>query len=238
MKPRTLACLLSLAAPALQAADLTIYTADYPPLSIVSENGRNSGIGYDLLQLAAKQSGVSLDIRSDLPWKRAQQTTQQTPDTCAYPLTRAPEREKLYLWLALLNRGELALFTLDNGDAPASVSLAAAARQRIVVMLGTTAENRLKEKKLSYSTTHTPGDSLQMLQDHAVDLWAVHDVVARYFAQQQHVTLRQVLPLAHADSWLGCSRSTNSAAANRLAAALQQLQQNGEARRIALRYYH
>ncbi|MEQ6292378.1 substrate-binding periplasmic protein [Vogesella sp. GCM10023246] len=233
MKPLALASLL-LAAPALPAYDLTIYTTDYPPLSMVSDGKQHSGIGYDLLQHAARVSGVSLDIRSNLPWKRAQQAAQNTVNTCAYPLTRAPEREALFRWVGLIHRGELGLFALNDVAAP--TSLAAATRLRIVVMLGTTAENRLKERKLPYSTTRTPADSLLMLQDRAVDLWAVHDVVARYYAQQQHMAIRQVLPLARADSWLGCNRATTALPANKLATALEQLQQNGEARRIARHY--
>ncbi|MFC3531908.1 substrate-binding periplasmic protein [Vogesella facilis] len=234
MKPLALAGLLLLASPALPAADLTVYTTDYPPLSMLSDARQRSGIGYELLQQAARLSGVSLDIRTDLPWKRAQQAALKTANTCAYPLSRSPEREVLYRWVGLLHRGELGLFALNNAPSPGD--LAAAARLRIVVMLGTTAENRLKEHKLRYSTTRTPADSLLMLQDRAVDLWAVHDVVARYYAQQQHIDIKQVLPLARADSWLGCNRDSAPLPANKLADALAQLQQNGEARRIARRY--
>ena len=234
MKPFALASLLLLTAPALPAHDLTIYTTDYPPLSMVSDNHPSGGIGYDLLLHAARISGVSVDIRSNLPWKRAQQTAQNKANSCAFPLTRAPEREALFRWVGLLHRGELGLFALN--DTPAPSTLAGANRLRIVAMLGTTAENRLKEHKLPYSTTRTPADSLLMLQDRAVDLWAVHDVVARYYSQQQHITIRQVLPLARADSWLGCNRATAPLPANKLAAALAQLQQNGEARRIVRHY--
>lgn len=234
MKPLALVGLLLLAAPAVPASDLTIYTTDYPPLSIVTDGKQDSGIGYELLQHAARLSGVNLDIRSELPWKRAQQAVQKTANTCVYPLTRAPEREALFRWVGLLHRGQLGLFALN--DSPAPRSLAAATRLRIVVMLGTSAENRLKEHQLPYSTTRAPAESLLMLQEHSVDLWAVHDIVARYYAAQQHMNIKQVLPLGSADSWLGCHRATTPLLANKLAAALAQLQQNGEAQRIARRY--
>ncbi|SCK09450.1 ABC transporter substrate-binding protein [Vogesella sp. LIG4] len=226
--------LLLALATASQGAQLTIYTTDYPPLSMLAADGRISGIGIDMLRQAGRNSGISLDIRADLSWKRAQQITQQTRNACIYPLTRAAEREQRYRWASLLNPGELGLFALADGPRPAT--LAAASKLRTVVMLGTTAEDRLKEHNFSYSTTQAPADSLRMLLHRAVDLWAVHDLVASYYAAQQGIAIKHVLKLTSADSWLGCNPAVPDTLTASLDKAIAQLRSNGESERINRNY--
>lgn len=234
MRQTAFGCILLCSVLRLSAQQLTLYTTDYPPLSMVAQGGRVTGIGIELLQLAAQNSGISLDIRGDLSWKRAQQATQQARNACIYPLTRASERERLYQWASLISPGELALFSLNDGPQPAN--LAAASKLRTVVMLGTTAENRLREQRFNFSTTQTPADSLRMLQHHAVDLWAVHNLVARYHAAQQGIAIKQVLVLNQANSWLACHPALPSSLIQRLDKAITQLHASGEHQHITQRY--
>lgn len=216
----------------LAAQQLTIYTTDYPPLSMVGDTV--SGVGIELLRQAALKSGVSLEIRGDLSWKRSQQTAQQTRNACLYPFTRVGERERQYRWVSLVTASEHALYALPDGPRPQQIG--DVTKLRTVVMLGTTAEVRLRDQGLPYSTTITPADSLRMLRHRAVDLWAVHDIVARYYAAQLNIPIRRTLSLGRADIWLACNLAVPMTQVALLDKAITQLRASGEDERILQRY--
>ncbi len=227
-------CMLLCSALPLAAQQLTVYTTDYPPLSMVGQSGNISGIGIELLRQAAQKSGITLDIRGDLAWKRAQQSAKQTRNVCLYPFTRAEVREYQFRWVSLVIPSEHGLYALPDGPRPQQIG--EVAKLRTVVMLGTTAEGRLRDQGLPYSTTITPADSLRMLRHRAVDLWAVHDIVARYYAVQLAIPIRRTMGLGRADNWLACNLAVPMEQVTRLDKAITQLRANGEDERITQRY--
>jgi polar amino acid transport system substrate-binding protein len=87
----------------LQAADLTAYSAEWPPY-VFRQQGKVVGIAADLLRAACEEARLDCAFEV-LPWARAYQTAKRTPGTLVFPTTRTIEREADFRWLGPL--GEL-----------------------------------------------------------------------------------------------------------------------------------
>lgn len=94
---------LTLACPAVFAADLVAYSAQWPPYTF-ERQGKVVGIAADLLRQACHDA--HLDCRLELlPWARAYQTAKTTQNTLVYPTTRTMEREPDFRWLGPMGNG-------------------------------------------------------------------------------------------------------------------------------------
>ncbi|MBP7582268.1 MAG: transporter substrate-binding domain-containing protein [Vogesella sp.] len=225
---------LLLFAPSAQAQTvLQAYSMLYPPLHMSPGSGQKPGIADELVLRAANLAGVTIEIRT-LPWRRAQLMASQHRDACVFPLSRHPAREKQYQWVGLIAPGQLRLYGWVGSTRLASLQSAADAR--ITVLAGSSAEIRLQQQRLPYSTTNVVADGLRLLQLGQADYWAVHDVVARYEARLSRFPLKAVASLGEANSWLACHRNTPKAQVQALQQAFLQLQAQGEAERIMRNY--
>jgi len=80
------------------ARKMQLVTSHLP--SLVHESGPPGGL-QELVAELCKRAGVQPATRF-LPWRRAQFLATTMPATAIYPLTRLPEREAQYRWLAPL----------------------------------------------------------------------------------------------------------------------------------------
>lgn len=226
--------LLLFFAPATQAQTvLRAYSMLYPPLHMGSTDRQKPGIADEMVQRAASLAGMKAEI-STLPWRRAQLMASQHRNACIFPLTRLPARENQYQWVGLILPGQLRLYGWAGNARLASPQ--AAADARITVLAGSSAEIRLQQLRLPYSTTNVVNDGLRLLQRGQVDYWAVHDVVARYDARLVGFPLKAVVTLGEADSWLACHRDYPKAQRQALQHAFSQLHAQGEVGQILQNY--
>lgn len=82
------------------APRLRIVTAHLPPL-VVENGGKRPGALQELVVELCRRVGQAPELEF-LPWKRAIVVTGITPRTAIFPLTRTPEREAQFRWLAPL----------------------------------------------------------------------------------------------------------------------------------------
>ena len=225
--------LLLPAVSALASPPLTVYSMLYPPLHMGPGHDSQPGIGDDMVRAAAALAGLPVDIRT-VPWARAQLMTQQRRGVCLFPLTRLPAREAQYQWVAQIASGKLQLYGWRDGHRLPDLN--AAASYRISVLAGSSAELRLQQHKLPYSSTNLVTDGLRLLLLGQVDYWAVHDVVARYEARRANVRLIPAAALGEANSWLACHRDFPAAQRQALQQGFARLQASGEAEQISQRY--
>ncbi len=226
--------LLLLFTPSVQAqALLQAYSLQYPPLHMGNGAGQKPGIADELVQRAASLAGMKVEI-STLPWRRAQLMASQHRNACVFPLSRLPAREKQYQWVGLILPGQLRLYGWAGNTRLASPQ--AAADARITVLAGSSAEIRLQQLRLPYSTTNVVNDGLRLLQLGQADYWAVHDVVARYEARLVGFPLKAVATLGEADSWLACHRDYPKVALQALQQAFSRLNAQGEVEQIVQNY--
>lgn len=224
----SLPCLTAVANPVI-----AVYSMHYPPLHMGQTQGTQPGIGDEMVSRAAALAGLQVDIRT-VPWARAQLMARQQRTACLFPLTRLPVRDTQYQWIGQIAHGKLQLFGWRKTER--LPNLAAAARYRISVLAGSSAEWHLQQYSLPHSSTNQVSDGLRLLLLGQVDYWAVHDVVARYEAQRANLHLAPALTLGEADSWLACHRDFPAPQAQALQQALARLHASGEAREISQRY--
>lgn len=79
---------------------LRIVTSHLPPL-VMEDEGERPGALHELVTELSKRLGLAPSMQF-VPWKRALFLSTQMSATAIFPLTRTPEREPHYRWLAQL----------------------------------------------------------------------------------------------------------------------------------------
>lgn len=90
----------------LLAAELPPYTFQIPPVSVTETPGVKQGFVYELVSEMAKRAGHS-GVIEFMPWDAAQRIAQTQPNIGILALTRSPEREAKYSWLAKIYTDDL-----------------------------------------------------------------------------------------------------------------------------------
>ncbi len=82
------------------AADITglkYMTEIYPPFNF-EKNGQLQGVAVDFLKEVWKEIGIPEQKIEILPWARAYNLVQKTPNTVLFSTTRSEARENLFKW--------------------------------------------------------------------------------------------------------------------------------------------
>ena len=82
------------------ASPLRVLTSHLPPL-VVEGGGKRPGALHEVLLELCRRAGMEPTLEF-MPWKRAIVLAEMGPMTAVFPLTRVPEREARYRWLAQL----------------------------------------------------------------------------------------------------------------------------------------
>ncbi len=91
---------------------LTVLTEDWPPFNYM-EDEKVVGISTDLVIEALKRAGYAFEIKM-YPWKRAYQTTIETPNTILYTTSRTEIRENLFKWVGPLYPRQIIMYKLKK----------------------------------------------------------------------------------------------------------------------------
>ncbi len=229
----TLAAMLS-AATAF-AAPLRILTSDLPPLAI-ERTPAQPGALVEIVAELTRRAGIAA-TNEFVPWQRAVFVVGHLPRTALYPLTRTPEREKNFRWLAPLYREQF-VFIAEAGGAELT-DLAALKGSRIALLRGSTQWDNLK--RLGY-TQLIPTTSVQE------GLRFVHEGMADAIYGDQAIvghTARMLFPdkswnasaaIVSTTTWLGGSLDLTEADAERFRQALEAMRADGTYARILRRY--
>jgi len=111
-----LATLLTLSSSLLFAKELTFFTEESPPFQVFNRNNDGhcvSGISVEILKLALKETPYTARIKV-LPWARAVNQLEQTPDSFLFSMIRTKERENKYTWVSPLFPFEIHLWALKE----------------------------------------------------------------------------------------------------------------------------
>jgi len=219
------------------AKDFVVNAGDIPPFCFEAD-GRQTGIVVDMLGEVAKARRVGFNIRF-VAWKRAQAETQSANDQLIIPLTRTPERERLYTWIAPLITYHFVIVTA--GDRPAPRSIEEARGLSIGVLRGNPMEQLLPQMGFSNVVPgNTEEGNARLLQAGRIDAWVVADIVARDVFRRAggnpkdlHVGPRVGEPMS---IFLAASPQFPEADRKLLADELNRLRNSGEIERIVNRY--
>ena len=110
---RWLLCVFALSLPLpLQAADLQLYTEDYPPLNF-SRAGQPAGLGVEVVEELLKRTGHTATI-SVVPWARGYQKTLSESNSGLFVTMRTAEREKLFKWVGPIAVAVTSIYALKG----------------------------------------------------------------------------------------------------------------------------
>ncbi|WP_213878711.1 transporter substrate-binding domain-containing protein [Pseudomonas sp. dw_358] len=237
----TLACaistvLLSAVACASSRPTLDLYLLDAPPLTLLGQDGRYGIVG-DATFKAAAMAGYDLHLVS-LPWARAQRTVAAGEDQLIIPLSRTPDREDRYTWVAPIMTMDRAFFSLDKRVD--SFEEARRTYHRIAVGMGSAQEIKLREEGFSNEQIYPlkiGENPAQMLLLGRVDAWFNGVPESRHiWGEVSRRTLLMSPALMTADLYLACSRRCAEPMVSRLRAALEALRANGTLEQIVEDY--
>jgi len=94
------------------AADMTIYTEEFPPYNF-SERGVIKGINIDILKAACVNAKLRCQFEI-YPWKRAMFLALSDPTSGLVSTSRTPERENTFKWVGPLIAGTTCLYKLKG----------------------------------------------------------------------------------------------------------------------------
>ncbi len=211
---------------------IELHILDAPPLTFVNDP-RGHGIVGDVAVAAMAKAGYVMKIHV-LPWARSQKHVSEEHDHLIAPLSRIPEREERFTWIASIMPMERAFFSLDR-----KVSSFAQAKEtyhKIGVGLGSAQEQILRSEGFSERQIHTLaiGDNpAQMLLMGRIDAWFNGVPESRYIWPR--VSKRKLLmsPVgSHADLYLACSKQCSPQMVEDLRDAIDALRKDGSIKRI------
>jgi polar amino acid transport system substrate-binding protein len=223
-----LCCLGALA----QASDsVEFYIPEAPPLTF-QQNPKGYGIAGDMALAAIKEAGLHATI-VESPWARAQHTVAGGKNLLITPLSRTPEREQQYTWIAPIMLLERAFFSLT--PPVSSFALARSRYQRIAVGLGTPQEQTLlnggidPQQIVSIKLGESP---INMLQRGRVDAWFTGIPEASYLWPKDGPKLHKSPVLNASDIYLACSQDCDAQLVQRLKRSIEKMHRLGMLEKI------
>lgn len=215
---------------------IELYMPDAPPLTFIDDSKGHGMVG-DVILLAMAKAGYVAHIHG-LPWARAQKYVNEQQDLLIAPLSRTPEREHLFTWIAPIMPMERAFFSLDR-----QVSSFAEARKvyRLIgVGLGSAQEEILRTQGFSSEQIYPLiiGDNpAQMLLKGRIDAWFNGVPESQYIWPK--VSERKLLMspvMSKVDLYLACSRQCSAQLVQDLREAIETLRNDGTVARVQERY--
>ena len=214
---------------------LELHMPDAPPLTLTHEQSRYGMVG-DVTLAAIARAGYRSHIAL-APWARAQQQVSRARNQLIIPLSRTPQREAMYTWIAPIMPLERAFFSLDT-----PVSDFAEARRRygrIAVGLGTAQLEILKAQGFSDKQIYSlklGENAPRMLELGRVDAWFTGVEEGLYLWPQSNRKLKMSPSLSNADLYLACSKNCDAELVTKLRNAVETLRAEGTIQRIQERY--
>lgn len=223
-------------ASAAASKTLAVYFPEAPPLSVSGPDGANGIVG-DVAIKAIKRAGFTPKLLP-LPWNRAQRTVQKGDDLLIIPLSRTPDREAEYTWIAPVMTMDRAFFSLDKRVD--NFEQARNTYARVAVGMGSAQEQKLREEGFSKEQIYPLkiGDNpAQLLLLGRVDAWFNGVPESRYiWPEVSSKTLLESPPLMTSDLYLACSKRCDPALVEDLRKAVDSLRADGTIARIVSGY--
>lgn len=220
---------------AAQEPPLRILTEEYPPYNY-TDQGRITGLATQVVQASLQAAGLQGQIQS-LPWARAYQMAQETPNVLIYSIGRSAEREKIFQWVGVVAPTQYYLFA-HPARVPAIQTLEDAKTLQLASVNEDLAEQFLlshgfvKGKNLQSSNKHDT--NYEKLKQGRVDLWLMNELTAYHMARQAGdqpaQTLAKLLPVPELGSggyYMAFGNATPGALVERLRKGLESIKRQG-----------
>lgn len=216
--------------------ELRIATSQLIPYAVEHDRAAPGAL-HELVEAITARAGIPAHI-SFVPWKRAVYETNTLPRSAVFPLTRTPEREPAFRWLAELYREDFVFLALRDGRfnwrAPLEMKQARIGILRgsaMVPVLRTMGYQRIVE-------TNSVRESVRFLEGGIVDAVMSDRYIVGHSIKGRPNLERFATsePIRSTITWLGGSLDIPEAEAARLQKARAELVEDGSYARILKKY--
>lgn len=209
-----------------------LFIPEAPPLTLVnSANGH--GIVGNIVLTAIANAGYIAELKV-LPWARAQRHVSKKQDLLIAPLSRTPEREQQFTWIAPIMPMERAFFSLDHKVN--SFEEAKKTYRLIAVGLGSAQEEILRAQGFKSEQIYQLGigdKPAQMLLRGRIDAWFNGVPESQYIWHQ--VSQRELLMspvMSTIDIYLACSKECSALMVGQLREAIEAVRYENNAENL------
>ncbi|MEY4630537.1 MAG: hypothetical protein RIQ81_657 [Pseudomonadota bacterium] len=224
---------------AKSAAEYAIFAAAIPPYTTVNGSGVD-GILAEVVREMARRSGHSgrIELTS---WNRAQQLVRDSSDNLPrfiIPLTRTPEREAQYQWIAPILSDDAVIVTM-KGTRARIINRNQLAGLRVGALLGSPLAALLKKDGLgTLDAGATEETNAKKLKSGHIDAWFVARKVAPFVFKAEGYDPAQLdygIVLRRNDLYLAASRNMPRAEVEKWQKAFAAMKKDGSWKRITSR---
>jgi polar amino acid transport system substrate-binding protein len=205
---------------------LELHMTDVPPLTFDNSTGGHGMVG-DVTLAAIARAGYLSQLHV-APWLRAQKRVIEGSNQLIIPLSRTPERENLYTWIAPIMGMERAFFSLDNPVA--NLAEARERYKRIAVGVGTAQMEFLKSQGFSSNqivNIKLNDNPARMLELGRVDAWFTGVPEGLYQWPTSRKKLRMSPIMFSTDIYLACSKRCDKVLVEELRQSVEALRREG-----------
>lgn len=220
----------------LLAAELPPYTFQMPPGSVTEVPGPGEGFVYEVVAEMAKRVGHS-GVIEFLPWAEAQRIAMIEPNVGILALTRSPEREDKYRWIAKILTDDLILVGGQGIDVSALVN----AKDRPVGVLARSGAEALLRERGFTRIRPQPEEwiNARLIQQRRIDAWLAPRLMVIYAMLETGGALQALNfgdIVRRSDIYFAASKDLPDAEATRWEQAFAAVKADGTYARIADRY--
>jgi polar amino acid transport system substrate-binding protein len=220
----------------LLAAELPPYSFQIPPASVAETPGVDQGLVYEVVSEMAKRIGHT-GLIEFLPWGEAQRIARTQPNIGILALTRTPERENQYRWLARIVTDDLILV----GGQGIDVSSLDKVKDRPVGVLGRSGAEALLRERGFTRIKPQPEEwmNARLMQQRRIDAWLAPRLMVIYAMREVGGNLAALNfgeIVRSSEIYLAASKDLPDAEVRKWEEAFQAVKADGSYQRIVDEY--
>ncbi len=236
-----LSCIALLGVPGLHghafgSEPIRVSTSELPPFSMEHRKG-GPGALYEMVEELGRRAGSPAAI-AFVPWKRAVFLTTARPRSAIFPLTRSPEREAQYRWLAPLYRENFIFVSMKNSAFDISHP-ERNKHKRIGILRGSLMIKYLQDNGYpNIVEAASIGEGLRFLRRGIVDaVCSDHEILRASLGGRIEPDYVTSASLRETSTWLGGSLDFSEADAARFEQAMKSMIDDGTHARLLKKYH-
>jgi polar amino acid transport system substrate-binding protein len=220
----------------LLAAELPPYSFQIPPASVAETPGVDQGLVYEIVSEMAKRIGHT-GLIEFLPWGEAQRIARTQPNIGILALTRTPERENQYRWLARIVTDDLILV----GGQGIDVSSLDKVKDRPVGVLGRSGAEALLRERGFTRIKPQPEEwmNARLMQQRRIDAWLAPRLLVIYARREVGANLAALNfgeIVRSSEIYLAASKDLPDAEVRKWEEAFEAVKADGSYQRIVDEY--